>query len=85
MTLYDQALGILRVEATTAVPMSEEQMRALTAKLSEKTKKRVVLTNTVSADVLGGVLLRYGEHQLDGTLKTRLDTLGAALQSMILE
>lgn len=83
--LYDEALGIVRVEATTAVPMSEEQKKALCEKLSAKTRKRVILTNKVKADVLGGVLLRYGEVQLDGTLKSRLDTLGASLQSVILE
>ena len=83
--LYDEALGILRVEAITAVKMSEAQIKTLTYKLSQKTKKRVVLKNTVRKDVLGGVMLRYGEVQLDGTLKTRLDTLGASLQSLILE
>ena len=83
--LYDEALGIVRVEATTAGPMSEEQKKALCEKLSAKTRKRVILTNKVKADVLGGVLLRYGEVQLDGTLKSRLDTLGASLQSVILE
>ena len=83
--LYDEALGILRVEATTAVPMNEAQIKALSYKLSQKTKKRVVLTNTVRKDVLGGVMLRYGEVQLDGTLKTRLDTLSASLEGLILE
>ncbi len=83
--LYDEALGILRVEATTAVPMSEQQKSALVAKLTAMTHKRVVLTNKVSADVLGGVLLRYGEVQLDGTLKTRLDTLSRSLQGVIVE
>lgn len=83
--IYDEALGILRVEAITAQAMSEQQKNALTEKLAKKTHKTIVLTNTVNPEVLGGVLLRYGEVQLDGTLKSRLDTLAESIASVIIE
>ncbi len=83
--LYDEALGILRVEAITAFAMTEDQKLALAAKLTKKTKKRIVLTNTTNPEVLGGVLLRYGEVQLDGTLKSRLDTLSESIASVIVD
>lgn len=83
--IYDEALGILRVEAITARAMSEEQKNALSAKLAAKTHKTIVLKNTVNPEVLGGVLLRYGEVQLDGTLKSRLDTLSESISGVIVE
>ena len=83
--LYDEALGILRVEAITAQAMTDAQKAALEAKLAKKTQKTIVLTNTVDSEVLGGVLLRYGEVQLDGTLKNRLDTLAGSIASIIVE
>ena len=83
--LYDEALGILRVEAITAQAMTDAQKSSLSAKLAKKTQKTIVLSNIIDPEVLGGVLLRYGEVQLDGTLRSRLDTLGASLQSVILE
>ena len=44
-----------------------------------------MLKNTVNPEVLGGVLLRYGEVQLDGTLKSRLDTLSESISGVIVE
>ena len=83
--LYDEALGILRVEAITAYAMTDAQKTALEAKLAKKTQKTIVLTNIVKPEVLGGVLLRYGEVQLDGTLKNRLDTLAESISDVIVE
>ena len=83
--LYDEALGILRVEAITAYAMTDAQKTALEAKLAKKTQKTIVLTNIVKPEVLGGVLLRYGEVQLDGTLKNRLDTLAESISGVIVE
>ncbi len=83
--MYDEALGILRVEALTAYAMTDAQKVALTEKLTRKTGKNIVLTNTVKPELLGGVLLRYGEVQLDGTLKSRLDTLSESIASVIVD
>ena len=83
--LYDEALGILRVEAITAFAMTDAQKSALEAKLAKKTQKTIILTNIVNPEVLGGVLLRYGEVQLDGTLKNRLDTLAESISNVIVE
>ena len=83
--LYDEALGILRVEAITAYAMTDAQKTALEAKLAKKTQKTIVLTNIIKPEVLGGVLLRYGEVQLDGTLKNRLDTLAESISGVIVE
>lgn len=75
MALYDQARQILRATALTAVPMSKRQQRALTEKLHALTGKTVVLCNAVDPGVMGGVLLRFGCVELDGSLRARLEAL----------
>ena len=82
--LCDEAMGIIRAEAITAVALSETQSEKLKSRLEKQTKKTVILTNTVDPSVLGGVKLRYMGKQWDGSLKNRLDAIGQSLQSTAL-
>ena len=82
--LYDESRGILRVEAVTAIPLSDSQRDAMTKKLSLSLRKTVILTNTVDKSTLGGVTLRYSGVQLDGSVKTRLDKFEAALKNTVI-
>jgi len=81
--LYDDKFGIMRVEAVSARPMSEEQISALKEKLEKEKSKTVIITNTVSPEILGGLKLRYSGIQLDGSLKTRLEKIEKSLKSAI--
>ena len=81
LTLYDESRGIVRVEAISAVEMTEEQLSRLTKKLSESTGKTIIISNTIDPSTLGGVKLRYMGIQLDGSLKTRLDGLAKNLRA----
>lgn len=84
LAIYDESRGIERVEAITAIPLTESQLSALSSRLEEKTGKTVVITNTVDKSVLGGVKLRYMGIQLDGTVKARLDSFEKGLKSLII-
>ena len=55
--LYDQAHGILRVQAVTAVALTDAQQEKLTGKLAEITGKTIRLQNRVDPVCLGGVRL----------------------------
>ena len=81
--LHDEARHILRATALTAVAMTDKQVEALTRKLETITGKRVVLTNKVDPQVLGGVTLRFGGVQLDGSLQSRLEDLRRSLAGEI--
>ena len=83
-TAYDEARGIIRAEAVSAQPMTEEQISSMQARLSSLTKKTVLITNKVDPSVLGGVRLSYSGIQLDGTLKTRLEGFKESLRSVVL-
>ena len=82
--LYDEARGIERVEALTAVAMTPKQVGALTEKLSLSTGKTVIVKNTVDPSLLGGVVLRFADKQLDGSVKARLSALEKSLKETVL-
>ena len=80
--LYDEHFGIERVEAVTAVALTEAQTEALTKKLVAMTGKTIVIKNTVKPEILGGVMLRYSGIQLDGSVKSRLDSFSESLKNL---
>ena len=82
--LCDEAMGILRAEAITALPLTEAQSEKICARLKEQTGKTVVLKNTVDASVLGGIKLRFMGKQMDASLKNRLESIRESLRSTAL-
>ena len=68
----------------SAVPLSESQLESIKAKLRSMTGKTVVLNNKIDNEVLGGIKLRYMGIQLDGSLKSRLDSIEKGLKNTIL-
>ena len=83
-TLYDLSRGIERVEAVTAIAMTDEQISRMTEKLASMTGKKIILKNTVCPEILGGVKLRYSGRQLDGSVKTRLDKFEQSLKNTVI-
>ena len=51
--------------------------------VDKKYNKNVTLENKVDKSVLGGVLVRLGNTEIDGTIKTRLDGLKNQLSQVI--
>ena len=82
--LYDEARGIERVEAITAISMTDTQIETMKVKLDAITGKNVVIRNTVDKTILGGVVLRYSGVQLDGSIKTRLEDFKKSLSNIVM-
>jgi F-type H+-transporting ATPase subunit delta len=83
LSLYDSSRGIIRVEAISAIELTDVQMRTLKGKLEETLSKTVIITNIVDKSILGGMKLRYGDRQIDGSVRTRLDKFEEALKNTI--
>ena len=81
--LYDEARGIVRVDAVTALGLTGEQNAALKKKLEGMLSKTVIINNIVDPTVLGGVKLRYSGIQVDGTVKARIDGFAARLKDLV--
>ncbi len=82
--LYNSDNGILPVKAFTAVPLSDELRSKLTKKLSAVTGKTIELDCRIDPEVLGGVRLDWGGHQLDGTVRGRLEDIRNLLRTTVL-
>ncbi len=72
-------LGIVYVEAVTAVPMDEEQKQRLTANLEQKLNQKVELNNLIDKNIIGGMKIRMGEKSMDASVSSRLKSLQAEL------
>ena len=81
--LLNEKNNILEGYVISAVPMNDEKIKELETELSKKYNKNVTLENKVDESVLGGVLVRLGNTEIDGTIKTRLDGLKDQLSQVI--
>ncbi len=81
---YHADHGILPVTAVTAVPLSEEQMKRLSMKLSDITGKHAAVFNRVDPDCLGGVRLDYDGKRIDGSVANRLASVRNMLKNTVL-
>lgn len=81
--LINEKLNIIEGTAITAVKMSDEEINKLQEKLSNKYSKNVTLTNIVDETVIGGVLVRLGNEEIDGTVKANLAKLKDNLSQVI--
>ena len=73
--LWNAARGVLPAEATSAVPLSEEQQAAVQRALGRATGRDVELSTGVDPALLGGLLVRVGGQVYDGTVRGRLRAL----------
>ena len=81
---YNEDNGILVVKAVSAVALSDVQMQKLAAKLEAITGKQIDLQCSVDPAELGGLRLSYNGMLVDGTVKTKLDSIGKLLKNTVL-
>ena len=79
---YNQAHGILEATATSAVAMTEQQVKSLHEKLETLTGKTIDLKTKVDPAVLGGIRLDIEGTELDGTVKNRLASLRRSISGI---
>lgn len=72
-------LGIEEAVAITTQPLSEAQRESLVANLEKTTGKKIILVNQIDESILGGILVKVGEQELDGTVLGKLNGLKQAL------
>ena len=73
--------GITLATATSAAPLNDEEVRALTARVEQLTGGRVELDVQVDPSLLGGLVVRVGDRLIDGSVRGRLERLRNQLVS----
>ena len=81
---YNKDNGIMPVVAYTAVALSDELRRKLTAKLSTVTGKTIELDCRIDPETLGGVRLDFDGRPGDGTVRRRLEDIRSILKNTVL-
>ena len=72
--------GETTAEVVSAHPLDADQLDALKAKLSAQTGKTVSIEATVDKDILGGLIVKLGSRQVDGSIRTKLNMLAHAMK-----
>jgi F-type H+-transporting ATPase subunit delta len=72
--------GILDVELTTAVELSDEEARDVIRQIEQASGRKVVATRRVDPDLIGGIVLQAGSMRLDASVRGRLNRLRTELK-----
>lgn len=79
--LVDASRGVAHAVVTTAVPLTDEERRAVEAKLSSITGKQVDVTPVVDESIIAGIVARIGDQLIDGSTRSRLQALKRRLEA----
>lgn len=79
-TLTANHRGETTAEVTSAHPLADDQIAALKAKLKSQLGRDVAIDLTVDPAILGGLIVKVGSRQVDGSIRTKLNTLATAMK-----
>lgn len=81
--LFDQlradAEKIVKAKITSAQTLDPNELAKLQASLKKRFGREVEIQSAVDASLIGGAIIDAGDIVIDGSLKTKLARLGAAL------
>jgi F-type H+-transporting ATPase subunit delta len=72
--------GILDVEVTTAVELSDAEATKLLEQIEQVSGRRLRATREVDPELIGGFVLRAGSYRADASVRGRLQRLGRELK-----
>lgn len=76
----DEFRGQADGEVVSAVPLSAEQIASLQNALRARFGVQVRLTARVEPEILGGLIIRVGDKQIDGSVNSRLRAMSENLK-----
>ena len=77
--LADRESGVLRAEVVTAIPVDAQLEQRIRRQLADTLGGDVQTTVRQDPSILGGLVIRIGDRVIDGSVRTRLEQLQAAL------
>ena len=72
--------GEVTAEVTSAHALTPTQSKALAAKLKARVGTDVAVHHKIDPSILGGLTVKIGSQMIDSSIKTRLNTLAAAMK-----
>jgi F-type H+-transporting ATPase subunit delta len=74
--------GEIAAEVTSAEPLSEKHVAELKAALKASLGKDVALDARVDPSLIGGLIVKVGSRMIDGSLRTKLNSLKLAMKEV---
>ena len=79
-TIAAAARGEVSAQVASAHPLGPDQVEALRQKLEAREGRKVKLTTSVDAELLGGLVVTIGSKRIDSSIRTRLNSLAQAMK-----
>ncbi len=74
--------GIEEAEVITAIPLDDEERLRLAERLGNIVGKKVIIKPEVDSVLIGGIVVRVGGKLLDGSTRSRLESLKRELSGV---
>ena len=71
--------GEVTAEVTSAHALTDTQLASLKDRLTAREGRTVKLQTSVDPDLLGGLVVTIGSKRIDGSIKTRLNSLATKM------
>jgi len=72
--------GEVTAEVVSAHPLTDDQVGALKANLKGQTGRDIAVDLSVDPSILGGLVVKVGSRMIDGSIRTKLNTLAQAMK-----
>ena len=72
--------GELTAEVTSAHSLNDDQVDALKANLRTRMGRDIAVDLNVDPAILGGLVVKIGSQMIDGSIRTKLNTLAQAMK-----
>ena len=79
-TLAAQHRGEVTAEVTSARPLDDEQVEAIKKNLRARMGRDIAVEMNVEPAILGGLVVKIGSQRIDGSIRTKLNTLALAMK-----
>ena len=80
--MVEKQQGIQRAQLASAVPVPDAELRRLHVELERYTKSKIRLSTDVDPRLLGGAMVRIGDHVIDRSVRSLLDAIEQQLMDV---
>ncbi|MCD4711969.1 MAG: ATP synthase F1 subunit delta [Clostridiales bacterium] len=80
----DEHNNILKASVESVIPLTDEQLGALSQNLEKITGKNVVLVSSLNPTLVGGLVVKMGDQIIDGSVKFKLESMLEGLTQIII-